>query len=313
MSILNTTSQPAPMTGLRQQIVRRPVIAFFLLTLGLTWPFMIADALRSHGLFPAGAHIYLQLLMAYGPTWAALIVTGATTGKAGIRALLRRLLVWRVGIQWYAIAIFGQALLFYVPIKLHELFGGTPPTWPPLPMGLIPTVVLLFAVLGLVNGEELGWRGFALPQLQTRHSALTASLIVGAMWALFHLPLFFTRDNAFYTFNPITWAAGMLALSILFTWVYNNTGGSLLLAYLLHASANVWSNILPMGVGNPWVGLAVNGLVALIVVAAFGPAHLARRKISAEPGRPLNMRWRAIAKRLPAHTTKPNLPDKKGT
>jgi membrane protease YdiL (CAAX protease family) len=283
MSTITTTVQPATGSLLTRLLRRHPLVAFFLLTLGLTWPFMIADALRSHGFLPAGAQVYLLLGQAYGPTWAALIVTGATTGKAGIRALLRRLLVWRMGIQWYAVAIFGTAFLFYAPIKLHELFGGTPPTWPPLSMGLIPTVVLSFVVRGLVNGEEIGWRGFALPQLQARHSALSASLMVGAMWALFHLPLFFTRDNSFSATNPFMFLASMLAMSVLFTWVYNNTGGSLLLAYLLHASVNTWSEIVPIGAASPWVGLGVNWLAAVIVVAVYGPARLSRKPVAELP------------------------------
>src|SRR5215207_2637980 len=95
--------------------------------------------------------------------------------------------------------------------------------------------------------RKTSWRGFALPRLLDRHSALTASLILGSLWALFHLPLFFTRGDSFASTPPLSFLVRMIGAAILFTWLFNNTGGSLLLAYLMHAASNFWPRVLPIG------------------------------------------------------------------
>lgn len=123
-------------TFLRSIISRHPLTAFFLLAFGLTWPFLIADALGSRGLIPfrlslEGPGIAVVILMGYGPTFAALIASGVTGGKPGIRSLLRPLLRWRVGIQWYAITILGTGLLFFGAARLYVLVGGTLRAVPP--------------------------------------------------------------------------------------------------------------------------------------------------------------------------------------
>jgi len=154
----------SPNSALKSAISRRPLVAFFVLAFGLTWPFMIADALGSWGLLPfrltlAGPGIVVVLLMGFGPTFAALIVTSATSGKAGIRALLSRLLTWRVGIQWYIAAILGTFSLFFGAAQLYTLLGRTLRTIPPFSAGLILMMLVSLLAHGLLNGEELGWLG----------------------------------------------------------------------------------------------------------------------------------------------------------
>lgn len=195
-------SLPSPdSTALSGWLSRHRLLAFFVLAFGLTWPFMIADALGSSGLFPfrltfEGSGIILVLLMSFGPTFATLVITGATNGRAGIAALLRRLLIWRVGIQWYAAAILGTGLIFFTASQLYLAFGGTLRALPPASLlELVLLWLVSFVVHGLLNGEELGWRGVALPQLLARYNALTASLILGVIWTLFHLPIFFTQPG----------------------------------------------------------------------------------------------------------------------
>ncbi len=187
MATLVTTAPSSPTTGLKGLIIRYPLVAFFVLAFGLTWPYLIADALGSWGLLPFRLPLVLWIPMGYGPTFAALIVTGATSGKAGIHALLRRLLVWRVGAPWYALAIGGLVIPSAITLGLYTLLGGHAPL-PAFSLGLILQLLVLLLVHGLINGEELGWRGYALPRLQAQRSALAASLILGAIWAMFHLP-----------------------------------------------------------------------------------------------------------------------------
>ncbi len=265
---------------------RYPLSTFIILVYGLTWPAMILDALGSHGLLPFRVpRLALGLLMAYQPTVAALIVTAAASGKAGVRALLGRLLVWRVGVGWYAIAILGFAVLCLLVVNLAGWFGG--PDLPTLSseftrftgLQLAGVIPLVFLVRGLVNGEEIAWRGFALPRLQVKWNALSASLIVGFFWGLFHLPLFWTLGSSQSSASLPGFVGSTMALSVLFTWIFNNTRGSVLMAYLFHASVNTWTGVFPIDRAGPpvsWLMGTVTYLAAVIVLLWWGPTHLSR-------------------------------------
>src|SRR5690606_12471960 len=127
-------------------LVRRPLTVFFVLAFGLTWAFLLADALGARGLIPfrltlSGPGLVLALLMSYGPSIAALLVVGVSEGRAGLWSLLRALLRWRVGLRWYALALGAPAALFFVAARLSELLGGEPRPlpaqgWSVLLMGL---------------------------------------------------------------------------------------------------------------------------------------------------------------------------------
>ncbi len=273
----------------RSFVQRNPLAAFLVLAFGLSWPFLIADALGSRGIIPfrlplSGPGILLSLFMAYAPTIAAFIVTGITTGREGMRRLFGRILRWRAGIQWYLIVLLGIPLLYFAALQVDILLGGSAK---PLPSGGLPVAaigaILMFIVNGLVNGEEFAWRGFALPRLQARYSALASSLILGGVWVLFHLPLFFTRgggaggnmsETPFLAFVLI-----MLSGSVLVTWLFNNTRGSVLFAYLFHAASNTWPGIFASTAPGGrifWIHAAIFSLAAAIVVILYGPSYLSR-------------------------------------
>lgn len=288
MSVLTTTSIPA-----KQSFIQRyPLAAFILLAFLLTWPFLIADALGSWGIIPfrlplSGPGIILTILMGYCPTIAAVIVTGFTSGRPGIRKLFGRILRWRAGVSWYLVVVFGPGLLFFLALQLHLQFGGTAR---PLPSGGLPMIAvgifIMFLVNGLVNGEEFGWRGFALPRLQARYSALASSLILGSIWVLFHLPLFFTRGGGAggnMSQTPfIAFVLNVLAGSVLVTWLFNNTRGSVLFAYLFHAAFNTWTGIFASASPDGsifWTQALVLSVAAVIVIVVYGPSHLSRRPI----------------------------------
>jgi membrane protease YdiL (CAAX protease family) len=172
---------------------------------------------------------------------------------------------------------------------------------------LLITAPLLFLIGGLVNGEEIGWRGFALSRLQAKHSALTASLILGLLWALFHLPLFFTRGDSFASTPPLSFLIRMLGAAILFTWLSNNTGGSLLLAYLMHAASNFWPRVLPMvAIVAPfaWLGDGVTIMAVGLVVLLYGPTHLSHKAVAELPISPTNQSSRSPMRDLPT-TSRP--------
>lgn len=115
--------------------------------------------------------------------------------KGGFRELLGRFLIWRVGLQWWAIALFFAVIPSVAGLYLFDLLGGPPVDWSELPplYTVVPMFILFTIAAGIV--EEFGWRGFLLPRLQTRHNALVSSLIIGGMWAIWHIPQFFIKGT----------------------------------------------------------------------------------------------------------------------
>ncbi|MAT99809.1 MAG: CPBP family intramembrane metalloprotease [Anaerolineaceae bacterium] len=265
---------------------RYPLLLFFILAFVFSWPIMIIDALGSQGALDFRVPVPLLVLMGYGPTLAALLVTGWTKGKSGIRALLRKLLVWRVGMLWAVVGILGMAGLFFLAYQLSNWLGYPVPAAPEIPMSPIVAVPVLFIVSLLINGEEIGWRGFALPRLQARFNALTASLILGVIWAGFHLPLFWTIGSTQAGQPIFGFLISIVASSIIVTWLYNNTD-SLLLVILFHASVNTWSQIIPgidtahAGIGSIyWLTTGLLCATAVLITLFFGPETLTRKTIA---------------------------------
>jgi membrane protease YdiL (CAAX protease family) len=140
---------------------------------------------------------------------------------------------------------------------------------------------LFFLIQVFTNGEEIGWRGYALPKLQARHGALIASLIIGVIWAFWHVPKFLTAGSA-QDYSFWLYLLDTIALAILFTWVYNNTKSSLLLVTLFHAALNtsaVFLPIIPAAIGDvrpTLIAIGLHCLAAIIVVIVTGPARLSR-------------------------------------
>ncbi|MFN8442859.1 MAG: CPBP family intramembrane glutamic endopeptidase [Caldilineaceae bacterium] len=280
------TTSPLP-TGVRGWINEHPLLAYVLLTFGLTWPLMLGEVLGSRGVIRfrltfAGTGLILTLFVAYGPTIAALLVTGLSSGWPGIRTLLGRLLIWRVGWLWYAVAILLPGVISTAATALSALRGEVIAPLPPFSLGLPFMLAISLLVRGILNGEEIGWRGVALPHLQRRWNALTASLILGGIWALFHLPIFFVQSTSVLgsqnSMNPLAFLIEVVAGAILVTWLFNHTNGSLLIAYLYHAAVNTWTS--EVFHPNSFDNAIVTVVVALIIVVTFGPAHLSRKAVS---------------------------------
>ena len=188
--------------------------------------------------------------LVFGPSIAGIIVIAMTSGKEGMRDMGQRSLRWRVGFQWWVIALFFTGLILLVSVALNVIFlGGNLPSFAFLRQEwyLIPAVFLITMVGGPL-GEEFGWRGFALPNLQRKWGAMIASIILGIVWALWHLPLFFQPDSIHaqigIKFLPV-YIIGEIVLASIMTWVYNNTGGSLLVGgIILHNADNFWASAL---------------------------------------------------------------------
>jgi uncharacterized protein len=253
-----------------------PVAWFYILAFGFSWLGMISAVLASRGIAPFYRPYFLVLSIFYaiGPALAAVIVSQVVQGKTGVQNLLKGLLRWRVGLVWYIVAVLGSAVLLLAAQLITKLLGFSVTIAVP-PVELSPYVIFSFGVNFLANTcEEIGWRGFALPHLQKRHNALYATLIVGILWGLWHLPLVFLASPM--SKYPFLWFISIAADAFVYTWIYNSTQGSILLVALFHGSGNIVVAFIT-GV-SPVAYALVNCVVAIILIAALGKVNLSRRE-----------------------------------
>lgn len=274
-------SQAIPLTG--NWIRRHPVLTVCLLAYAFTWIIIFPQLITLLGVASIPVPGFVAIAVGtYGCLWAALIVEGATRGRAGIRGLLSRLVRWRVGLQWYLMALCFPPAYLLAGIGLHVLLGGVMPLLPVMtvvPERVLPAILLLFAQFILLNTEEFTWRGVVLPRLQTTRSALSATLILAVVEGLWHLPYFWVPNSIEQQLGPAGFLVWNIALAVVFTWVYNNARGSLLIAILFHASGNVFSALLgtPGEVRPLFLSVGVLCVIAVVLVAVFGPVHLSRK------------------------------------
>jgi membrane protease YdiL (CAAX protease family) len=261
----------------RSTVLRRhPVAAFFLMTYLMTWALWLPLVILQDRTPPA-LDLVLRVLGSSAPSALAILLVARLHGRAEVRRLLRRLLIARVAVGWY-VAIVALTALAVVAVWVSTLFAF--PT--PVVAVTIPGVLSLFLFSifpGSALGEELGWRGFALPRLQARRSALAASLIVGPVWGTYHLPLFLLGNptRPFALFLPF--ALSCVIMSVFYTWMYNGTRGSLLLAVLLHAATNLPLSIVFAPLERHvlpayWIYVGMLGLAAAVLVIRTGAATL---------------------------------------
>ncbi len=218
-------------------------VVFVAVTFAWSWLFwlLMLPSYRESGLEAPPWILGLLLLGAYGPTLMAITLSSRQPG--GARALLRRFAIWRVGARWYAVAIFLPALVTLGGALLFAARGSTIGGLDLSRAHIIPLALLVGSLFGPL-AEELGWRGYLLPRLLERHGPLTASLIVGAVWTAWHTPLFFAPAGTSISGEPVTisavafYLAFLTGYSIFYTWIHIHTGGSVLLAFLLHLTFN---------------------------------------------------------------------------
>jgi hypothetical protein len=235
-----------PWTALRCAVRRRPTVAFLVAAFVLTWIVWVPRALVSHGVLDAPWTVELGNTWAYGPAQAAVLVA-ALVGRDALRDLGRRLTRWRVSLRWYALVLLGPAAFWAVVLVVVGVLGllGLPydgeaaPQPPIATLGLSALPLLIVVILTDGLGEETGWRAFALPRLLRRLPALGASALLGVVWACWHLPLLWTDGAMLEGASFWVLLLELPARSVLFTWVFRVTGGSALLAILLHASMSL--------------------------------------------------------------------------
>ncbi len=249
----------------------RPVTAFFVLAYLLSWTYwLVVLGIMGHDTlawFVPGA---------FGPPVAALLVTWLVGGRDGTHAFLRRWVLWRVGTRWYLTALVGiPALGLVVGLPFRD---GTErfAVWSP---SLVVTYLATWSFLVVLGGgqEEPGWRGFALPRMQERMGPLRASVALGVLWGLWHLPVFiFVPGYHSAGTGLASIAVALLAFtavqavgeSVLLTWLFNHTRGSVLFAVLAHASLNASEAFIAVGRTASMAVIASFGMVGLITALA---------------------------------------------
>jgi len=223
-------------------IKRYQISLFFLLTFVLSW-------------FPWYAGIAPEV-MTMGPSIAAFIIVIILGGKRWFVDFLRPFGRWRVNWRWWVIAIIGPAILYLVGLGVYLLMGGEAPPFIMIreEINLIP-LYLVMVVLMPWNGpvgEEFGWRGYALPKLQNKYGPLIASLVIGTIWGIWHLPSFFAPQGVIGAITAtvgmvfiVPYTLGTIANSVFMTWLYNKSKASALIAGIVwHAAINFWAPVL---------------------------------------------------------------------
>jgi len=227
-------------------------------------------------------------LVGYTPSLSALLVAKFYPKGGGANLVLRQARIWRAGVGWYALALFGPAILFFIDEGVNLLLGGAPPKqWVVFPTlsGFFPGS-LFFAFMGVLAGsvgEEFGWRGFAQPRLQQRYGALAASLLTGTVWATFHLWIVPICPHCLsLTDIVVTQYLRLIATAVLYAWLYNSSGGSLFLVMVAHAAHNVTVDLLPQ-VGGSAIIVALSYVAAAVIVVLLTDARtLTRRSTGAQ-------------------------------
>ena len=251
----------------------------FLIAAGVYLPLLASD-LGWITRLPPG----LQVVGISSPAIATLVVHLYENGIEGVRSVLGGLAAWRFDRVWWGVTLalppaFAAAYAGAY-IALERDFSPEPIRTVSEAGGAFVLLILLLVVLSA--GEEIGWRGHLLPLLQARLSALPASLVLGAVWAVWHVPAFYGAGIGGWAF-PLR-LVSFFGAAVVFTWLFSNTGGSVLAVTLLHAGTSLWGRLLaPMPSAQPAAAVftAVNVLLAVALIVSFGGRHSQdRRRLS---------------------------------
>jgi uncharacterized protein len=270
--------------------VRRRLTLFFILAFLISWLIWPLTLLNPES----------SPMAPFGPAVAAVVVTLLSEGQEGLLRLVRQLGRWRISGRWYLAAIGLPCLMVAVSAAL-TVAGGAPardlgpnPGW----LLLIGTFVSTLVIVGLF--EELGWRGYALPLLQRNLTALAAALLLGVVWALWHIPEL--ASDPTQQRPPVPFLLMIVAQSVLLAWIYNSTAipasrrdsggqgtsGSVPLCMVFHAMFNTAGALIFPAFAGPhylalwWTLALLHVLAALAVIAYAGPWRLAR-SLDTEP------------------------------
>jgi uncharacterized protein len=289
MSTPATTHQPAPHSALRRLVAHHPVAAFLVMVYSVNCAVALVPLLRRRDILPFDLAPYDSLGHIFGVALPAFIVVAAMHGRAGVRDLARRSLRWRVGVQWYLVALLGVPVATVLCASV--IFGLAPlnalvEKWRLLLTVVLPQLMLLIVFYNVA--EEVGWTGFLQASLQDRHGPLKASVIVTLPFALFHLPGWMVEfELGLAQLHLALLLTGIFGVSQLFgrvviMWLYNNTNYSVLLVGMFHASFNVTTSafgsaFIPVPTGSTFLIAAPVLAAAAVLIAVFTRGRLSYR------------------------------------
>ena len=258
-----------------------PLATFFALAYGISWVLWSPLWLPAFGVHGLPVLPFHHALGALGPISAAFLVSALETGSLGPGDLLRRMGLWRGRLGWVTVALFAPYVLLALAVAGTSLLSGESVSLTGFGTSrefshFSALGFLAYNVVSFGYGEEVGWRGFALPRLQTRHSAFVASLLLTVGWALWHAPLFLYRPG--YTglnvAGVVGWFFSLLTGAVLLTWLYNESQGSILVVALFHATVDV---AFTSNISSPPVVMIAGALISvwgMIVLIAAGHRYL---------------------------------------
>lgn len=189
----------------------------------------------------------LAMLSGFGPSFAGFLIVALFSDRLGFRDWVAQCLNWRINWRWYAVAFCLPPVIMLLALGVSGAMGGIIPVSPAI--GHVPLAIANFALVFMVGGplgEEFGWRGFALPALAVLLNWRVASVLLGLIWGLWHLPLFFMANTPQEHMPIFLFIVSTTAQSVMFAWLFVNTGGSVIPALVMHTSVNAWMNIIPV-------------------------------------------------------------------
>jgi len=276
----------------KKNAVKRQLMQFFLLTFLFSWLMWLPGVLHTYNLIDPGQSLLkimdiMNLAGGIGPSLIAFILVFKNEGKQGGKQLFKRLFKVKLGYWYFAIFLIMPVLLVLAHILNMVIFGASFPQnefltkpW------LILAIFILFFIMQF--SEEFGWRGYVLDRLQNRWNALVSSIILGSIWAIWHLPMFLSKAFPHYDYNLpfVQLFITLVTVSVFITWLQNNCKGSLIPAFVIHTIINISNEILPLidknkefqGDYTVWIIINILSVIATILIVAIWGQKLIKDK-----------------------------------
>jgi len=278
-------------SSLREVMRQHPLFSFFFMAYAFSWIMSIPYILGQWGVLH-GNFIIIFVIKSFGPFLAAYVMTGIMEGKEGVLRLRQSIKQMRAGWQWYLFILLGipALMLFGIAVLPGALasFQGFPPHF--AATYLVSFVLIFFG--GGPLGEEPGWRGFALPRMQAHYGALGGTLLLGVLWTFWHLPDFLTDAQrggpganfvTLLTINLPIFLLMVTAMAVIFTWVFNQTRGSVFISILLHASINTFGVVMALFTAPSVINSDLPICITMVVPALL-IIILTRGQLGYQPG-----------------------------